>query len=177
MSVSTSTTPRAWLPQSVLDLVVQPVAQESIAAQIGAYRTGLTGDSLRVPLVTADPSAAWVGEGEEIPLSESQLDEVEAAYRKLAGLSVISRELAEDTDPSAAEEVGRGLVRDIARKLDAAMFTNAGAKAPSGLASLAGVTTLPAPADLVSLDPFVSAKFRAKAVGADLAAFAVARRR
>lgn len=171
MSTTTSTTPRAWLPQNVLSLVVQPLGKQSIAAQIGAYRTGLAGDSLRVPLVTADPSSEWVNEGEEFPYSQSQLGEVEAAYRKLAGLSVISRELAEDSSPDVAEQVGQGLVRDLARKLDAALFTDAGPKAPAGLATLDGVTTVDATGGIIDLDPFVQAKFRAAAVGAELAAF------
>lgn len=171
MSTSTATTPRAWLPQDILSLVVQPVGEESVAARAGAYRTGLTGESLRVPLVTADPSADWVGEGEEIPLSESTLSEVEATYRKLAGLSVVSRELAEDSDPSAAQEIGRGLVRDLARKLDHALFNDAGPKAPAGLESLSGVSSVAAPVTLTNLDPFVTAKFKAAAVGATLSAF------
>ncbi|KLU10627.1 phage major capsid protein [Kocuria sp. SM24M-10] len=171
MSTNTSTAPRAWLPEDVLSLVVQPVGEESIAARAGAYRTGLTGNALRVPLVTADPTAAWVGEGEEIPVSQNELDEAEAAYRKLAGLSVVSTELADDTDPDAAQEIGRGLVRDIARKLDHALFNDAGAKAPAGLATLAGVSSVAAPVELTNLDPYISAKFKAAAVGAQLAAF------
>lgn len=171
MSTTTSTTARAWLPEDIESLIVQPVGEESVAARAGAYRPGRTGNALRVPMVTADPSAAWVGEGEEIPLSESVLAETTAPYRKVAGLSVISTELADDTDPDAAEEIGRGLARDIARKIDHALFNDAGAKAPAGLATLAGITALEAPATLVNLDPFVSAKFRAARVGAQLAAF------
>ena len=173
MTTNTTTTPRAWLPQDILELVVQPVGTGSIAAQVAAYRSGLTGNALRVPLVTADPSAAWVNEGEEIPLSEAQLGEIEAAYRKLAGLTVVSRELAEDSDPAAAEQIGEGLVRDLARKLDAAFFgSNAlTPKAPAGLEDLTGVTAIDAPATLTTLDAFSAARFRAAVVGASLSAF------
>jgi HK97 family phage major capsid protein len=173
MTSTTTTTPRAWLPQDILELVVQPVGTGSIAAQVAGYRSGLTGNALRVPLVTTDPSAAWVNEGEEIPLSEAELGEVEAAYRKLAGLAVVSRELAEDSDPAAAEQIGEGLVRDLARKLDAAFFGSnvATPKAPAGLEDLAGVTVIEAPATLTDLDPFSAARFRAAVVGARLSAF------
>lgn len=152
--------------QDIFDLIVQPVGAESVAAQVSTYRTGLTGSALRVPLITADPSAAWVAEGEEIPLSEADLGEIEAPYRKLAGLSVISSELAADTDPNAAQEIGNGLVRDIARKLDAAFFgTNTGAAnvQPAGLGTLTGVIVLDAPATLSNLDAFVAARFAAVA--------------
>ena len=151
--------------------MVLPLEVESVAARIGLFKTGLSGDKMRFPVVSADPTAAWVAEGEEIPVSQATLDEVEAPFMKVAGLSVISRELAEDSSPDAADEIGRGLVRDIARKVDLAMFTNAGAKAPAGLAQLTGYTTVEAPEALTNLDSFVSAKFRAAAVGAELAAF------
>lgn len=174
MTTTTTSAARAWLPQDILDLIVTPVGAESVAAQVATYRAGLTGDSLRVPLITADPSAAWVAEGEEIPLSEAELGEIEQPYRKLAGLSVISSELAADTDPAAAQEIGNGLVRDIARKLDAAFFgTNTGNTGvqPAGLGNLTGVTVLDAPATLSNLDTFVAARFAAAAQGAELSAF------
>lgn len=174
MSTLTTNTAAAWTPEDILSLVVQPVAQESIAARLGLYRPGLSGDTLRAPLVTEDPSASWVPEGAEIPLSESTLGEVEAAYKKLAGLSVISRELAEDSNPSAAQEIGNGLVRDIARKLDAAMFAGtAVANAPAGLGTLAGTTEIPAPIEWTNLDPFKTAKLRAASLGTSIAGFVV----
>lgn len=174
MSSTTTNTAAAWTPDDILALVVRPIAQESIAARLGLYRPGLTGDALRVPLVTEDPSASWVPEGAEIPLSESELGETEATYRKLAGLSVISRELAEDSNPSAAQEIGNGLVRDIARKLDAAMFSaTAIPNAPAGLGTLTGVTELEAPATWINLDPFKAAKLRAASLGTSIAGFVV----
>lgn len=174
MSNLTTNTAAAWTPDEILSLVVRPVAEESIAARLGLYRPGLSGDALRVPLVTEDPSASWVPEGAEIPLSQSELGETEAPYRKLAGLSVISRELAEDSDPSAAQEIGNGLVRDIARKLDAAMFTGTTIEnAPAGLGTLTGVTEIEAPAEWVNLDPFKTAKLRAASLGTSIAGFVV----
>lgn len=171
MSTTTSTTANAWTPEQIGDLLVQPLEVESVAARIGLFKTGLSGDKMRFPVVSADPTADWVAEGEEIPVSQATLDEVEAPFMKVAGLSVISRELAEDSSPDAADEIGRGLVRDIARKVDLAMFTNAGAKAPAGLAQLTGYTQVEAPESMADLDPYISARFRAAAVGAELAAY------
>lgn len=174
MSTLTTNTAAAWTPADILELVVQPVAQESIAARLGLYRPGLSSDSLRVPLVTADPSASWVPEGAEIPVSESQLGETDTPYFKLAGLSVISRELAEDSSPSAAQEIGNGLVRDIARKLDGAMFAAQSLpNAPSGLGTLTGATEIAAPAEWANLDPFKTAKLRAASLGTSISGFVV----
>lgn len=171
MSNTTQNTAQAWTPDDILTLVVQPLERESVAARLGQFQTGLKGDALRVPLVTEDPSAQWVSEGEEIPLSQATLGEAEAPYRKLAGLSVVSSELAEDSHPGAVEEIGKGLVRDIARKLDAAMFGDAGAKAPEGLTTLSGVTEIPAPSTWGNLDVFKQAKLRAAELGTSIAAF------
>ena len=75
-----------------------------------------TAASVRLPAVTADPTAAWVAEGAEIPISDLTTAEVDVVTRKVAGLSVVTSELAEDSSPEATAEVGRGLARDIARK-------------------------------------------------------------
>ncbi len=73
--------------------------------------------SVRLPAVTADSTAAGVAEGAEIPISDLTTAEVDVVTRKVAGLSVVTSELAEDSSPEATAEVGRGLARDIARKV------------------------------------------------------------
>ena len=89
-----------------------------------------------MPRVTADPTAAWTAEGAEIAVSDAVLDELEITPKKLAGLTVMSNELASDSSPAALSVVGQGLVRDLRRKIDAAFFTNTTANGPSGLGSL-----------------------------------------
>ena len=56
---------------------------------------------------------------------------------KLAGPVVISAELAADSSPAALQVVGDGLVRDLARKADAAFFANTTTNGPAGLLSIA----------------------------------------
>lgn len=125
-------------PEQIGALVVQPVMNSSVAARIGTV-VNISSTTYRVPLVTADPSAAWVAEGSEITPSDATLDELEVTPSKLAGLSIISRELAEDSSPSAQQVVGDGLARDVARKLDAAFFDADGSvtNGPSGIESIA----------------------------------------
>lgn len=173
MTMLESSTPRGFLPEDTDELLVLPVGGLSVAAAVATFRTGMTGERLRVPIVKADPSADWIAEGEEIPLSDAQLDEMETTYRKLAGLTAISNELAADANPDAPQLIGLGLARDIARKLDAAFFGTNGtnAKAPTGLGDLKGVTTLEAPKTWTDLDPFTSAKFAAANLGASITSF------
>src|SRR5699024_3273357 len=81
--------------------------------------------------------------------SDSTFDELTVTPSKVAGLSIISRELAEDSSPAAQQIVGDGLARDIARKIDAAFFAASTTNGPSGLGSL---TTSTATYDGVTLD-------------------------
>ncbi len=92
-----------------------------------------------MPLVTADPTAAWVAEGADIPLSDSTRSEITVVPRKVAGLTVVSREPANNSSPAAANVVGDGLARDIPRRVDAAWFGALVAPAPSGLGALSGI--------------------------------------
>lgn len=150
-------------------LIIEPVAAASVAfAASTVVRT--TGYQFRVPLVDETPSAAWVAEAEEIPLSDMSLTELVVTPAKVAGLTVISRELAEDSSPAAAQVVGEALARDIARRVDEAYFGNLAAPAPPGLAALTGVQAITGAA-LDDLDAFASAISKAEQVGATLSAF------
>src|SRR4051794_34906343 len=123
-------------PAQVAELLVQPVSQESVAAQVATV-VQTESSAYRIPLVTADPQASWVAEGAEIAPSDAVLSEVEVTPRKVAGLTIVTRELAEDSSPEAAATVGAGLARDIARRVDQAFFGNLASPAPAGLGSLA----------------------------------------
>lgn len=174
MTMYTNDAPGTFKPAHVADLLIKPVQAESVAMQV-ATTLMLTADAggphtLRVPIVAADPTAAWTAEGEEIATSDAALDEVTADFHKLAGLSIISNELAADTDPAAIQMVGAGLARDLARKVDAAFFGSLGAPAPAGLGSLTA-TTVDAGTEWENTDPFLEAAANAEKLGATLTAF------
>lgn len=162
----------SWLTSDkAIDLIVRPVTRTAVTAQVA--KTRLTGaHSLRVPVIHSDPQASWLAEGQEIDLSEMQLGEQVITFSKVGGLSVITRELANDTDPAVVNEVGAGLSRDIARRIDAAFFgTNAeDPNAPKGLEDLENTTDVTA-TTLGNLDIFTEARFAAAQHDATIAAF------
>src|SRR5690625_3200405 len=121
MSQNVADFSNVFTPEQIGALVVQPVQQASVAMQVSTVVSTSSHD-YRIPIVTDDPSAAWVAEGEEINESELGTDEIVCTPSKVAGLVVASRELVEDSNPSAQAEIGNGLARDIARKVDAAWF-------------------------------------------------------
>ncbi|RZT87107.1 HK97 family phage major capsid protein [Pseudonocardia sediminis] len=142
MATYTSTTgvrpgliPEEWIDR----LVVEPVAAESVAMNPAVSTTiTVNGQLAHIPKVTDDVAANWVAEGAEISPDDAEFSEITVTTRKIAALSIISRELADDTSPSALELIGAGIARSIAKKIDAAFFSEPApaSPAPAGLGSL-----------------------------------------
>ena len=173
MALSTTTDDvRGISPDAIETLITVPVMAQSVAMQAA---TVIDTDATRthIPLVTGDPSAAWVAEGAEIGPSDPTVDDLVVIPAKVAGLTIITNELAADTSPEASSIVGDGLARDIARKIDAAFFGSHGVSTvqPHGLEDLAGVTDVDAGEDWANMDPFAEALANADALGLQLNTF------
>lgn len=159
MASTTSTFAPILTPAQVGDLVIQPLIQQSVAGQV-LTTIPISTHSYRVPLVTADVAASWTAEGAEITASDATLDELDITPSKLAALSVISSELANDSTPEAAQAVGDSIVRDLSRKIDQALFTATTTNGPGGLPGVSGVTSVSGPAtSYSSVDPFSDAVY------------------
>ncbi|MHB1063214.1 MAG: phage major capsid protein [Georgenia sp.] len=176
MTMFTTTTDVSGItPDDYGALIVQPVQAESVAY---AVSTNIATRSTRfnVPIITEDPNAAWVAEGAEITADDATMEELTITPPKVAGLTAITRELAADSSPAAAEIVGQGLARNIARQIDAAFFGTSGASTvqPDGLEDLTGVNVVSTGAGVTAwanLDPFAEAIADAETVGAAVTAF------
>ena len=155
------------------DLIIKPVERASLALQLTTVVNTNAG-TFRFPRVTDDPSAGWIAENAEITVSEATADEVSVTPKKVAGLSVISNELANDTSPEAAGVIGNGLARDIAKKVDAAFFGTAPANTntqPGGLEYLQAQVTAIAADPTVGIGPFIDALAAAESLGVTLDSF------
>lgn len=166
MTVLTTTSDvKGISPDAITELITLPVEAASVAIQAS---TLIPTDATRthIPLVTADPSAAWVAEGDEIGATDPTIDDIVAEPAKIAGLTIITNELAADTSPAAANIVGEGLSRDIARKIDLAYFGGKGASLiqPAGLEDLAFTLTVQ-PTAWDNFDPFEEAVSNAGELG------------
>lgn len=165
----------AWLGIETDSVLSLPVERESVALKVATLAPVSAGNTgYRVPVVNKDPSAAWVSEGEEIPASASAFAEVGDVFHKLAGLSIVSRELAQDASRDAAEQVRLGLARQLAKQFDKAIFGARGDNtlAPVGLEDYTDrETTIDAGASLTTLDPFIKAIYQGQAKGAPITAF------
>jgi HK97 family phage major capsid protein len=170
MASTTSTFGPILRPEQLGDLVVKPLIQESVAGQVLTSVTTAS-HQYRVPVVTSDPQAQFVAEGAEIPTSDAEVDEVISTPAKLAALTVISRELANDSSPAAANAVGQGISRDLIRKTDQALFSASTTDGPAGIPGLSGVSTIDAGSTYTSIDAFSDAIYAAEQVNATISAF------
>ncbi|WP_372411081.1 phage major capsid protein [Streptomyces luteireticuli] len=171
MSIYTNTTgAQSILPDEYGALVEKPVKELSLAMQVGTVvHTGST--RYRVPLLASDVTVGAVAEGAEITPSDVKFDEIVVTPAKFAGLTIISREMAEDSSPSAGEQVGRSIARQIANSVDNALLNALAAPNPSGLASLAGISKVTAPVAYKDLDPLEEALSLSEAAGGNITAW------
>lgn len=158
------------LPDQIGALVTQPVRQMSVALRTATVVTS-TSTEYRVPIVEGDAGAMWVAEGGEITATDADFDEIVVRPAKVAGLSIISRELAEDSAPSAQALVGEGLAQSIANKIDAAFFGNTVTNGPSGLLSVTGLSVVDTGGTIANTDPFAEALSKSETVGAQVTSF------
>lgn len=171
MSIYTNTPGvQGILPDEYGELVEKPVRELSLAMQIGTIvETGST--HYRVPLLTSDVTVGAVAEGAEITPSDVKFDQIVVTPAKFAGLTVISREMAEDSSPSAGDQIGRSIARQISNSVDNALLNVLTAPNPSGLASLAGISKVAAPVTYKDLDPLEEALSLSEAAGGNISAW------
>lgn len=167
--MTTTTGSPVLSPAQVNELVIQPIINESIAARASTV-VPISTNNLRVPRVTADPTAAWTAEGAEISVSDATLDEISVTPKALKGLVAVTAELAADSSPAALSVVGEGLTRDLRRKIDSAYFGNTVTNGPSGLGSLT-TSTATNGGSWANLDSFEAAKANAENLFTSVTAF------
>jgi HK97 family phage major capsid protein len=156
-------------PEQVNALVVEPLTKESTAFQVSTIaRT--TSNQYRFPVITGDPDTAWVPEGSEIPVDDADVAELLITPKKVAGLTVISNELAADSSPEATAVIGQRLVNSLKRRVDSAWFATATTNGPAGLGSITP-TTVYGGAAYTNVDPFLEAIAAAEGVGAQVTSF------
>jgi HK97 family phage major capsid protein len=175
MAVLDSGLQRAWKPEDYGQLIDNVIEAKSIAFRAGT-KVSTGAESIRFPLLTADPATGWYVEGTQISLTDPTTNELVVVPKKVAGLTQISNEAAEDSNPAVADQIGQSLGRSIAKKIDAAFFTATTTNGPSGLPSLSASYNVIDTGTITfsSLDPFHEGKAAALADGADVSVWILA---
>ncbi|WP_197381262.1 phage major capsid protein [Mycolicibacterium mengxianglii] len=135
MAVTNANLAAAWTPEDYGALIDRVVDAKSVAFQVGTV-VDTERQSIRVPILTADPATAWFAENTTITLTDPATGELEIIPKKVAGRTQVSSEAASDSEPAVAEQIGNSLARSIAKGVDAAFFANTTTNGPSGLLSV-----------------------------------------
>ena len=145
--------PAGWNGAALVDWTLHAaeffalVSEQSIISRLPGLR--------RVPLnvrgvaAMAGATASWLGEGAPTPVSGADFDAKPLAALKVAGLAVISEELARSSDPAAEPLIRTDLVRAVAVAIDRAFLDPANAGIPGVMpASITfGIAATPAGAN------------------------------
>jgi len=78
--------------------------------------------NVRIPRQTSGGSSRWVGQGKSKPVTKFDYDAVTTAFTKVAGITVITQELARFSDPSAEALVRDQLGDTVIERIDSDLF-------------------------------------------------------
>ncbi|MFV1359600.1 phage major capsid protein [Mycolicibacterium fortuitum] len=168
MTMQHSNIADSWTPTDIGELLNKAIQAKSVAIQASTLvRTERV--KIQFPLWVSDPAVNWLAELEEITATDGSTGEVVCIPSKVGGITRLSSESVDDSDPAIADQVADGLANQIANGIDVAFLGDGSgdAKVPDGLLSTA-YQTVDTGASITNLDPFVAAIFKARAVGAKL---------
>ena len=124
------------LPSSVSDEIWAKTLEASTVMQL-AQRIELPGNGLTIPVITGEPTAAWVNETDEKPVSQHTLETKEIKSYTLAIIEPFSNQFRDNKSALFDELVGR-LPYAIGKKFDGTVCFD---DAPgTGFDTLKGVT-------------------------------------
>lgn len=168
MAMQHSNIADTWTPADFGELLNKAIQAKSTAFNA---TTLYTTDKVKVqfPLWVSDPAVSWLAELEEIVPTDGSNGEVICTPSKVGGITTVSNEAAEDTDPAIADQIASGIANQIATSIDVAFLGDGtgNAKVPDGLLSTT-YQTVDTGASVTNLDPFIAAIFKAKSVNANI---------
>lgn len=113
------------LPTSVANEIIQKTQEDSAVMRL-ATQIALPGNGLTIPVITSDPTASWVDETAEKPVSNPGLSTKVMRGYKLAVIEPFSNQFRRDYAALYDALVAR-LPRILAEKFDATVFGNGSA--------------------------------------------------
>lgn len=160
MALQHSNTADAFTPEDYGALVDVAIKSKSILAQTATFHP-TTSKVVNFPKLVANPGVNHYAELATISPTDATTGEVVVNVHKTAGISRLSREIAEDSTPDIAQIVGDGLADQIAYSMDAAYLGDTTPNGPEGLQSIDFTDVDVAGGTLTNLDPFITARYAA----------------
>lgn len=130
------------VPQNLASEFVELLRAQTVLGRLNLRRVPFNVD---IPVQTAGSTVNWVGEAAVKPVGELAFTTAHFGFSKVAGIVVISEELARLSSPAAEATVGTDLRNAIAEFIDKQFLSESVASTANNPAGIArGVTTIPA---------------------------------
>lgn len=121
------------VPPQYSDELIELLGAKAVVRKLGAQSLPLQG-SLPIPKMIAGATAYFIGENQDIPVSEPEFGQIVLTEKTLAAMVPISNKLIRLSSPKADAIVRDDLINAIARKEDLAFIRGSGSEyTPKGL--------------------------------------------
>lgn len=123
-----------FVPSVLADTFIDALRARAVVRQAGPVVVDIANGSLRVPRVTADPTAGWVGEAKNRSASNLKTGSLNFTAKTLQGKSSVTQKLLSRSAQNAEQIIRNGLVRVMANVEDQAFLAGAGTEfTPKGM--------------------------------------------
>lgn len=121
LSEGTATAGGYIVPEEFSKEIIKKVVEQSYAMQLN-QTVRMKYDTFNVPSATGGSTAYWIAENATITTADMAFGTVQLLTKKVGAIMQLSSELLDDSDPAVAEIVLDQMSRDIAFKVDSAVF-------------------------------------------------------
>jgi HK97 family phage major capsid protein len=142
LSVGTSTAGGHLVPTPLSSNVIDLARNAMQVVRAGAVTVPMTASTLKVARLTGESAPAWRNENAAVTAGDLTFDAVTFSAKSLDRLVIMSRELFEDSDPSASDVIARSFAAQLALELDRVALRGSGtAPEPRGVLNTSGITS------------------------------------
>ena len=137
----TTTTPELIGTDHRADQFIAPFRDALLARRLGVrVLSGLRGN-VSIPKYGTGLSVGWVAENQAVPESNLDMDSVTLSPKHAGGVTELSRQLIQQSDPSVEQLVRDDFAFMLARAIDSALIKGGGTNEPKGVMSTTGIQT------------------------------------
>ena len=128
------------VPQQYAEEVIELLSAKAVVRKMGAVSLPLEG-TLNIPKLTAGATAYFIGEAQNIPVSQPTFDQIKLTEKTLVTMVPISNKLIRLSSPKVDIQVRNNMIDVMAKKEDLAFIRGTGTDySPKGLLHWASPT-------------------------------------
>lgn len=133
----------ALVPTPLATVLIDAARNQAVVTKIGATVFPMTSQTLRVPRLVSEAAPIPRAENAAVAVGDLAFDQVVFTARSIDRIILLSRELFEDSDPSAAAIIEASFAAQFALELDRiALFGSGTAPESRGLVNTPGITAI-----------------------------------